>query len=88
MRAEIDAAIKANPDLKGAMPFGPMGFGPGGHGRHGGPGMMMRFDLEEKLGMTKEEIKAELDSGKTIEQIAEEHGVTLPARPPFGGPMR
>lgn len=57
-------------------------------GGHAGPGFfkevrMMKFDLAEELGLTKEELKAELDSGKTIEQIAEDKGVELPARPAF-----
>jgi hypothetical protein len=34
--------------------------------------------IAEKLGMTKEELKAALDSGKTIPEIAEEKGVDLP----------
>lgn len=72
-RESMKAFMEANPDLKGAMPFG------GPHGRGPGPEM-----LAEKLGMTADELKAELDSGKTIEQIAEEKGVDLPARP-MGG---
>jgi hypothetical protein len=44
-----------------------------GHGPMGGM-------LAEKLGMTAEGLKAAIDSGKTIEQIAEEKGVTLPVR--------
>jgi hypothetical protein len=70
-RAAIDAAISANPSLKGAMALS----GPGRHGPHG-PG-----HLAQKLGMTADELKAALDSGKTIEQIAQEKGVTLPSRP-------
>lgn len=54
---------------------------------HGGPGFMakhvVKFDLAEELGMTSDQLKAELDGGKTIEQIAEEKGVELPARPAF-----
>jgi hypothetical protein len=82
MRASMKAALDANPDLKGA-PFG--GFG--GHGPHGGKmGFGMGMMLPEKLGMTKEELKAALDSGKTIQEIAKEKGVTLPARPDFDDP--
>lgn len=81
-RSAIEAAVTANPDLKAAMNFGGPG-APGGHGfmmHHGrGPG-----DLAEKLGMTEDELKAELDGGKTIEDIATEKGVTLPARPEKG----
>jgi hypothetical protein len=83
-RTTIDAAIAANPDLKSAMHmgFGKGGRGHGGHGFGHGPG-----DLAEKLGMTEDELKAALDGGKTIEQIAEEKGIELPARPAFGEPM-
>jgi hypothetical protein len=77
-RSAIQNAITANPDLKSAMmPFG------GGHG-FGGRGMMGRGpeadDLATKLGMTETDLKAALDSGKTIEQIATEKGVTLPEK--------
>lgn len=42
-------------------------------------GESARFDgLAEKLGLTSEELKSEMKAGKTIEQIAQEHGVTLP----------
>ncbi len=64
----------------------------------GAPGMMMKFDggpggrghgprmenLAEKLGMTDDELKAALEAGKTIPQIAEEKGVDLP-EPPIHG---
>ncbi len=78
-RAAFEAAISANADLKSAMlPF---------HGGRGGPGMMGGRDgpnpekLAAKLGITADQLKNELDAGKTIPQIAEEHGVTLPPRP-------
>lgn len=77
-RDAIEAAIEANPDLKGVLPFGP-----GGHGgmrRGHGP-----EKLAETLGLTVDELKAELDAGKTPEQLAEEKGVTLPERPAFDG---
>lgn len=74
-RAAVEAAIAANPDLKMGMK---MHFGGKGHGRGHGPGMLL-----EKLGMTKEELKAAIESGKTIEEIAEEKGVELPERPMF-----
>ncbi len=74
-RTAVETAIEANASLKSAM----IGFGgPGHHGK-----MMMKFDLSEKLGMTAEELKAAIDSGKTIEQIAEEKGVELPAKGAF-----
>jgi len=37
-------------------------------------GMMML----EKLGMSQEELQAQLDAGKTMQQIAEEKGIELP----------
>lgn len=79
MRSEVQEAIEANPDLEG-MKFG-IGFGPG-KGPHG-PGMHgdMHGMLEEKLGMTSDELKAALDAGKTIEEIAAEKGIELPERP-------
>lgn len=81
-RATLKAAIEANPDLQAAMH---MGFGKGPHGPRGRG--FDRGDLVEKFGMTKEELKAEIDAGKTMEQIAEEHGIEPPVRPafPFGG---
>jgi hypothetical protein len=83
MRATIEAAVEANPELKSAMmPFGHRG--PGKHGK----GETMRGHLAEKLGMTEDELKAAIESGKTPEEIAEEKGVTLPARPAFGGMRR
>ncbi len=55
---------------------------PMGMGHKGGMGDMkdkMRGNIAEKLGMTEDELKAAIDSGKTIEQIATEKGITLPA---------
>jgi len=86
-RTTIQDAMKANPDLKSAMmPFGGRG--------HGGPGGMGRGpdteDLASKLGMTETELKAALEGGKTIQEIATEKGVTLPTPPKDGrgrGPM-
>jgi hypothetical protein len=79
-RTAIQNAITANPDLKSAMmPFGGgRGFGEGKGGMMGrGPNTA---SLATKLGMTETDLKAALDGGKTIQQIAQEHGVTLPAR--------
>jgi len=71
------AAIEANPEWKGAIPFG--GKMKMMHRMHrGGPG-----HLAEKLGMTPEELKAAIEAGKSIEEIAEEKGVELPERPIF-----
>lgn len=74
----IQTAIEANPELKGVMmPFG------GPMEKH--HKFMMRGPapekLAKKLGMTADELKAALDSGKTIEQLATEKGITLPTRP-------
>lgn len=58
-----------------------MGFGPHGKmGMHGG----MKGKLAEKLGMTEAELKAAIESGKSIEDIAAEKGIELPARPEGG----
>lgn len=69
-----------------AMPFGKGMMGDMGMGFHGMMGFRgpMGADLAEKLGMTEDQLKTELDSGKTIEQIAQEHGVTLPAKRGMG----
>ncbi len=85
-RTTMQDALEANPDLKSAMH---MGFANGPHGGRGKGHKFGSSDFAEKLGMTKEELKAEIDSGKTIEDIAEEKGIDLPKRPPFmGGGMR
>lgn len=85
-RSSIETAVQANASLKDLMPFGGMGR-PGFGGGHGG--MMKRgpggADLAAKLGMTEAGLKTALEGGKTIEQIATEKGVTLPARPDFKG---
>lgn len=80
MRTTIDDAIEANPDLESAR----YSFGGGrGFGKHGvrGPGGPHGADLSSKLGMTEDEFRAALDSGKSIEDIAAEKGVTLPGCP-------
>ena len=48
-----------------------------GMGHMGGMKRQMHGKVTKKLGMTEDELKAAIDSGKTIEQIATEHGVTL-----------
>ncbi len=85
---EIPAELQTIMDSVKSACGGTMMFkGPGMGERHGrgGPGFM-KFDLAEKLGMTAEELKAELSSGKTIEDIATEKDVELPARPVRGMP--
>lgn len=82
-RTSVETAMEANPAFKDAMPFGggmhKMKMR-GGHGPMGG-------DLAEKLGMTQDELKSAIEAGKTIEDIAKEKGIELPARPAFGRMM-
>lgn len=87
-RTMIQDALKANSDLQSVM----MPFGGRGRGMHGG--MMGRGpdteNLASKLGMTETELKAALEGGKTMHEIATEKGVTLPTPPKDGhgrGPM-
>ncbi len=75
-RATVQNAITANAGLKSAMM--PFGFGGRGGSGHDGPNSA---ELAAKLGMTETELKAALAGGKTIQQIATEKGVTLPASP-------
>ncbi len=86
MRTSMEASMKEL-GIEGKMM---MGFGMGGHGMRGD----MKGKLAEKLGMTADELKAAMDSGKSIEDIAKEKGIELPARPAggmffkhFKGPM-
>lgn len=46
----------------------------------GGAGNISR--MAQRMGMTQDELQKELDSGKTMQQIAQEHGVQ------FGGSSR
>ncbi len=91
LRTAMDAAFKAD-DKKADMDAMKTACGDsfrffGGPGMGGGMKFKMHMKgpmggkLAEKLGMTETELKAAIDSGKTIEQIATEKGVTLPARP-------
>jgi hypothetical protein len=73
----IQDALAANPDLEAALHLG--GFG-GKHGGRHGPG-----HLAAKLNLTQAELKAKLDAGEAIEDIAKQQGVDLPARPAFRG---
>lgn len=66
--AEIQTAIE-NGEFPGRRGFGP------GHGARGERGS----DLAEALGMTQEELKAAIQSGQTVEEIAAEKGVDLQA---------
>lgn len=89
MRAAMEAVRPAGADETNPMAAVKEECGDTLHGL-GGPMFMMKMGgrghhgpemLAEKLGMTADELKAALDSGKTIEQIAEENGIELPARP-------
>lgn len=56
---------------------GKMMFGPGGMPKGGHRMMFGQSDFCEILGMTKQELKAELKAGKTVAQIAEAKGMTM-----------
>ena len=43
----------------------------------GGRRMMNTQQMAERFGMTEQELQKELDSGKTMPQIAQEHGVNF-----------
>ena len=84
-----DSAFRGFGPMMGGMPgFGGRGMGMQARGE--GRGLGPRTDvLAEKLGMTEDELQAALESGQTIEQIAESKGITLPARQEKGkGMMR
>ncbi len=77
-RTAIQNGITANPGLKSASM---MGFGDRGPvGRGGSERAPNSAALATKLGMTEADLKAALAGGKTIQQIAQEKGVTLPTR--------
>ena len=69
--------------------------GPGPHGPGGPPPFL--DDVAEELGISVEKLRQELHSGKTLREVAKEHGKSmadlrklLPERPPFhrgGHPM-
>lgn len=89
MRAAMQAALAANPDLKSALrPFGGgrgmMGAGKGGPGGMTGRGPD-KADLAARLHMTEAELEGALESGKTIAEIATEKGIALPAGRGQGG---
>ncbi|MFA6523169.1 MAG: hypothetical protein WCS85_02270 [Candidatus Peribacteraceae bacterium] len=101
-RTAMDTARKANTAEQTAMEAvktacGDAGFGGRGmmgfgqmEGRGGQHGQRDMSGIAEKLGMTSDELKTALDSGKTIQDLATEKGVTLPTPPargdrPMGG---
>lgn len=101
-KSAMDAVKTAcgNEGFGGMMGTGPEGLGGGMMGRGGdegfggmmGRGRMMGGDrdtmLAKKLGITADELATELKSGKSIQTIAQEHGVTLPTPPQNRGMHR
>lgn len=83
MRRHIEDAIEESDGLKGLWmkPFRGPGGPRGGHGGRMGPPQ----ELLDAFGMTEEEFRDAHDSGKTIQEMAEEKGVELPARAPMRG---
>ncbi|MGM0883512.1 MAG: SHOCT domain-containing protein [Bacillota bacterium] len=70
--ADVDAAAKAEKLLDSR------GFGFGKHGGRGGHGWGGNIDaIAEVLGLTADELKAEIEEGKTIAAIATEKGVVV-----------
>lgn len=70
--ADVDAAAKAEKLLDSK------GFGFGKHGGRGGHGWGGNIDaIAEVLGLTADELKAEIKEGKTIAAIATEKGVAV-----------
>ncbi len=84
IKAELTERLKqsissAQPVGGDRGPGGPKGHGgPGGHGKGGGGiGFLGSTDtLTSALGMTKEELKAAQDAGKSLSEIAAEKGIT------------
>jgi len=68
---------EADAILSGERPLGPGFGGPGGHGGRGGPGGFHHDPavFAEALGLTEEELQAELDAGKTPRDLIEEYGL-------------
>lgn len=54
----------------------PPGRGPGRPGGPGGPGRGARLEALEDLGITRAEVRAAAEAGKTLAQLAEEQGVS------------
>ena len=90
-KAKLDAAVKAGKltqsqanemlaDLKervtdfvnGNVPAKP--FGPGGFGHHAGPDLDAAASY---LGITEEQLRTELQNGKTLAEVAKAHGKTV-----------
>jgi len=60
--------------------------GPGAWQQQGGTGAPNIARMAQRFGMTEAELQKELDSGKTLQDIAKEKGVSLPVgRGSFGG---
>ena len=65
---------------RGGRGFGGEDHGGDGHGkgrRHGLPGLHDSTVLEDTLGMTREEIRAGLEAGKSIADLAKEKGIDV-----------
>ncbi len=78
--ADQGAALKKRVDA-GEVPLvgglgGQKGFGHGGFGRHGGGFFGASSTLATYLGITQAELRTELQSGKTLAQIAVAHNKT------------
>jgi hypothetical protein len=72
-----DSSSSASPD-SGAPDPGTPGVPGEGHGRHvGGPGGMNLETAANALGMSVEDLRTELQAGKTIAQVAGEKGVDV-----------
>jgi lambda repressor-like predicted transcriptional regulator len=71
---EADARIAAINAGEVHGPGGPRGTGGHGGRGHGGPGMHGGADVAGFLGITAEQLRTELQSGKTLAQVAQDHG--------------
>ncbi len=58
----------------------PGGFGSGNFQRQGANRSANMATMAQRFGMTEVQLRAELDSGKTMQQIAAEHGVDFQFR--------
>lgn len=77
---QTDSAAKVKPDAAATADklLDSKGFGFGKHGGRGGHGWGGNIDaIAETLGLTADELKAEIEEGKTIAAIATEKGVAV-----------
>src|SRR3990172_683038 len=87
------AAQPPVPGTPGPWTSGPGIHTPGGFGVMGAQHTQMQSTLAEALGLTPEELQAQIQAGKTVPQIAQERGVdltklqtTMQAQHQTGGP--